>query len=82
MNAESVLPILMPGLSQMEVGTVIEWRRADGDQVAKGEVVAVVDADKVTLDVEAPRGGYLKITAQEEAEVAVGEPIGWIRSAQ
>jgi pyruvate dehydrogenase E2 component (dihydrolipoamide acetyltransferase) len=71
-------PIVMPGLSGMESGTVVEWRKDAGEVVERGEVVAVVDADKVTLDVEAPASGILEIAAEEEAEVSVGEPIGWV----
>jgi pyruvate/2-oxoglutarate dehydrogenase complex dihydrolipoamide acyltransferase (E2) component len=62
----------------MDAGTIVEWRKASGDIVERGEIVAVVDADKVTLDVEAPATGRIEITADEEAEVAVGEPIGWV----
>jgi pyruvate/2-oxoglutarate dehydrogenase complex dihydrolipoamide acyltransferase (E2) component len=71
-------PIVMPGLSDMEAGTVIEWRKATVDAVERGEIVAVVDGDKVTLDVEAPASGILEIIAEEEAEVSVGQPIGWV----
>ena len=71
----------MPGLRDMEVGVVVEWRRADGDTVGRGEILAVVDADKVSLEIEAPASGVLEIVAPEEAEVGVGEPIGWVRTA-
>ena len=70
--------IPMPGLSEMEAGTVVEWRKETGDLVERGEIVAVVDADKVTLDVEAPASGRLEIAVKEGAEVSVGEPIGWV----
>jgi pyruvate dehydrogenase E2 component (dihydrolipoamide acetyltransferase) len=73
-------PIVMPGLSDMEVGIVVEWRKGTGDLVAKGEIVAVVDADKVSLEVESPLAGVLDIVAEEEAEVSVGEPIAWVRT--
>ncbi len=71
-------PIVMPGLSDMDAGTVVEWRKASGETVERGEIVAVIDADKVSLDVEAPATGTLEIIAEENAEVAVGEPVGWV----
>lgn len=80
MSGRERLPIVMPGLSEMEAGVIVEWRRASGDRVARGEIVAVVDADKVTLDVESPDSGILEIEAAEDAEVAVGQPIGWVRA--
>lgn len=80
MSSEVRQPIFMPGLSDMETGTVVEWCKGTGDAVERGEIVAVVDADKVSLEVEAPAGGILEIAAEEEAEVIVGEPIGWVRT--
>jgi pyruvate dehydrogenase E2 component (dihydrolipoamide acetyltransferase) len=77
-SSDTRQPIVMPGLSDMESGTVVEWRKAAGERVERGEVVAVVDADKVTLEIEAPATGTLEITAEEAAEVSVGEPIGWV----
>jgi pyruvate dehydrogenase E2 component (dihydrolipoamide acetyltransferase) len=78
MNSDARQPIVMPGLSDMESGVVVEWRKAAGETVERGDVVAVIDADKVTLDVESPASGILEITAEEKAEVSVGEPIGWV----
>jgi pyruvate/2-oxoglutarate dehydrogenase complex dihydrolipoamide acyltransferase (E2) component len=71
-------PVVMPGLAEMEAGTVVEWRKRSGDWVEAGESIAYVDTDKVTVEVNAPASGYLQILAEEESEVAVGQPIAEI----
>jgi pyruvate dehydrogenase E2 component (dihydrolipoamide acetyltransferase) len=70
----------MPRLTiDMEKGTVLEWRKEEGDPVEKGEIVAVVFGDKVEWELEAPAAGVLlKILAAPEAEVAVNRPIAWV----
>ena len=70
----------MPGLRDMEFGTVLEWKKADGDWVERGEILAVVDADKVTIEVEAPVSGQLVILASESTELSVGGPMAEIQT--
>jgi len=55
------------GLTIEEV-TLSSWERAVGDQVAEGDVIAVVEADKANFEIVAPAAGVL-----EEQECAVGE---------
>jgi len=56
-----VTEVRMPRLSlTMEVGTVIEWRKAVGDRIAKGEELAEIETDKVNAALEAPAGGFLR----------------------
>jgi pyruvate/2-oxoglutarate dehydrogenase complex dihydrolipoamide acyltransferase (E2) component len=74
--------VFMPGLGDLETGTVLEWLHAPGGAVRRGEASAVVDADKVTVDVEAPDEGYLEILVAEGESAAVGEPIAHLLSAQ
>lgn len=40
-------------------GTVVEWRKAVGDQVAEDEVIAVVDTDKVSVDIRSAHVGVV-----------------------
>ena len=70
----------MPNLGHtMEEGKVSEWLKRVGDPVAKGEVIAVVESDKASFDVEAPADGtLLAIDAQDGAVVSVGATIGVI----
>ena len=79
------MPILvkMPkwGL-MMKAGTVTEWLRAEGDRVASGEPLFVVETDKATNDVEAPGDGVLRrIVAREGTEVVVRGAVGVIAVA-
>lgn len=59
--------IRMPQLGlTMTEGTVVEWVKREGDAVKTGEVVARIETDKLTSDVESPVDGVLlKICARE-----------------
>lgn len=72
--------IIMPKLGMgMEEGTVVEWLKKKGEQVQKGESVAVISSDKIEKDIEAPDNGILlKIAADVDETVTVGKAIGYI----
>ncbi|MYK03019.1 MAG: hypothetical protein F4037_13925, partial [Gemmatimonadales bacterium] len=72
--------VVMAQLSPtMEEGKLIEWKVAEGDAVAQGDVVAEIETDKANMDVEALGGGVLrKIVVQAGATVPVGALIGVI----
>ena len=54
------IPLTMPKMSMtMEEGTITEWQVAEGDEIAKGDVVAVVMTDKVDMEVESPAAGVV-----------------------
>lgn len=64
----------MPNLGHtMESGRIIEWLKAEGDAVAPGDALAVVETDKVTVDVEAPAAGLLLTVIAPAGSVA---PVG------
>jgi pyruvate dehydrogenase E2 component (dihydrolipoamide acetyltransferase) len=70
--------ILMPALSPtMEYGNLAKWIKKEGDVVSAGEVIAEIETDKATMEVEAVDEGTLgKIVVQEGAqEVAVNSLI-------
>lgn len=70
--------ILMPALSPtMEHGNLAKWIKKEGDTVSAGEVIAEIETDKATMEVEAVDEGTLgKIVVQEGAqEVAVNSLI-------
>lgn len=72
------IDILMPALSPtMESGTVSKWTVSVGDAVRSGDVIAEIETDKATMEVEAVEEGVLAvILVSEGAEgVAVGTPI-------
>ena len=54
----SVLP--MPALSPtMTSGNLASWKKAEGDAIAVGDVIAEVETDKATVDYEAQDEGFL-----------------------
>ena len=69
MATEVVLPAL--GIT-VEKGKILEWYKKEGDPVQKGEPLFLVEADKVTTDVESPSSGILsKILIQTGVEVPI-----------
>lgn len=74
-------PILMPALSPtMEEGTLARWLKSEGDKVASGDVIAEIETDKATMEVEAVDEGILaKIIVADGSEgVKVNSVIGVI----
>jgi pyruvate dehydrogenase E1 component beta subunit len=72
------VPILMPALSPtMTEGTLSKWLKSEGDDVAAGDVIAEIETDKATMEVEAVDEGKLgRILVKEGTEgVAVNAPI-------
>ena len=72
------IEILMPALSPtMEEGNLSKWVKKEGDKVAPGDVIAEIETDKATMEVEAVDEGTLgKILIAEGAEgVKVNTPI-------
>jgi len=70
--------ILMPALSPtMEEGTLAKWLKQEGDEVTAGDVIAEIETDKATMEVEAVDEGTLgKILVAEGTEgVKVNTPI-------
>ena len=54
------IEILMPALSPtMEEGTLARWMKSEGDQVRSGDVIAEIETDKATMEVEAVDEGVL-----------------------
>jgi pyruvate dehydrogenase E1 component beta subunit len=73
--------ILMPALSPtMEQGTLAKWLKREGDAVKSGDVIAEIETDKATMEVEAVDEGTLaKILIPDGTEnVAVNTPIAVI----
>ena len=72
------IEILMPALSPtMEEGNLSKWVKKEGDKVAPGDVIAEIETDKATMEVEAVDEGTLgKILVAEGTEgVKVNTPI-------
>src|SRR5262247_2418177 len=70
----------MPALGvAQEKGTLLNWLKAEGQSVTKGEPLMEVETDKATVEVEAPASGILSnITASAGDEIPVGNKIAVI----
>jgi len=75
--------ITLPKLGQtVEEATIEKWHKAEGDTVAKGDVLCEITTDKATLEVESFYSGtLLKILAPEGEELAVGALIAVVGDA-
>ncbi|TVQ23634.1 MAG: pyruvate dehydrogenase complex dihydrolipoamide acetyltransferase [Spirochaetaceae bacterium] len=69
--------VLMTALSPtMEEGTIVAWRKKEGDSVSSGDVLCEVETDKATMDYEATQEGVLlKIIRGEGSSSSVGQTI-------
>jgi pyruvate/2-oxoglutarate dehydrogenase complex dihydrolipoamide acyltransferase (E2) component len=57
----------------MKEGTIVEWTKTIGDRVEEGDVLAVVETEKVETELTSPVTGTLtEIHVQEEETVSVG----------
>lgn len=72
--------VTMPKLSDsMETGQILEWKVREGDQVREGDVLADIESDKATLELECFRAGTMaRILHGDGAEVPVGQTIALI----
>src|SRR5215203_2988370 len=75
------IQVLMPALSPtMEKGNLSKWLKREGDKVKSGDVIAEIETDKATMEVEAVDEGTLGkiLVAEGTADVAVNTPIAVI----
>ena len=62
----------------MEEGTLVSWRKQDGETVKVGDVIAEIETDKSNVEIEAEDAGVLHVQAQPGAVVSVGKVIAVI----
>lgn len=74
------IAIEMPKLGyDMEVGTISAWVKKVGDSISRGDVLAEIETEKSTVEMEALAGGTLvEIALEPGTEVPVGTVIGWL----
>jgi 2-oxoglutarate dehydrogenase E2 component (dihydrolipoamide succinyltransferase) len=75
MPVDIIIP--SPGESITDV-TVGAWLKSSGQWVEKDEPLVEIESDKAALEVAAPESGLLTITAEQGAEMNVGDVIGTI----
>lgn len=62
-----------------ETVTVLEWLKIEGQQVEEGEIILVIETDKITIDVESPGTGTLAgISAHAGDVIPIGTAIAYI----
>jgi len=75
--------ILMPKLAMsMKQGTLTEWCVAEGDRVENGQVVLVIETEKVSYELEAPASGFIHIIAQQDETIPVLETLAIIADSE
>lgn len=69
--------VSMPKLGfDMAEGTLVRWVKAEGEAVTKGDVLAEIETDKATVEVESPYTGVVaRHLVEEKTSVPVGTPI-------
>ncbi|UZE47142.1 pyruvate dehydrogenase complex E1 component subunit beta [Rhodopseudomonas sp. P2A-2r] len=75
------IQVLMPALSPtMEKGNLSKWLKKEGDAIKSGDVIAEIETDKATMEVEATDEGTLGkiLVAEGTQDVAVNTPIATI----
>jgi pyruvate dehydrogenase E2 component (dihydrolipoamide acetyltransferase) len=71
--------VVMPKLAMMmKQGKVVEWKVKEGERINKGQVIMVIETEKVTYDIEASVSGYFHIVTKLDETVPVDYVVAWI----
>jgi len=75
--------VVMPALEMaQETGKLVSWKKKEGEQVKKGEILLEVETDKAVVEIEAAGDGVLAgVTAKVDDVVPVGQIIAWLLKA-
>ena len=75
--------VKMPQLSDtMSSGKILTWKKKEGDQISRGDILAEVETDKANLEIESFfNGTLLKIMVPASSTAKVGEVIAVIGAA-
>jgi len=75
--------VILPKVDMdQDASTIVEWLKNEGDQVQQGEMILVIETDKVAVEVEAPVSGILQgIRAQPGENLPIGTVIAYILSS-
>lgn len=80
MSIELKVPSVGESITEVQIG---EWLKAEGERVARDEVLVTIDTDKVTVELSAPAAGVLSaIKVKSGEEAAVGDVIGYIEASE
>jgi pyruvate dehydrogenase E2 component (dihydrolipoamide acetyltransferase) len=72
--------VVMPALEMaQETGKLVSWKKSEGEQVTKGELLLEIETDKAVVEIEAAGDGVLSgVSAKEGDVVPVGQTIAWL----
>jgi 2-oxoglutarate dehydrogenase E2 component (dihydrolipoamide succinyltransferase) len=74
-----LIDITVPSVGEsVTEATLAQWYKKDGDRVSKGELLFVLETDKVTLEIEAEADGVLQISKSEGETMPIGGVVGII----
>ena len=76
----AALEVILPKVDMdMDSGTIVEWKVAEGARVQQGDIVFEMETGKAMMEVEAPGTGVIRGLAAITGEpVAIGTPVAWI----
>jgi pyruvate dehydrogenase E2 component (dihydrolipoyllysine-residue acetyltransferase) len=75
--------LVMPKLAMaMQQGTVVEWTVAEGAKVDAGQIVLVIETEKVNYECEAPAAGFLHIVVEPDNTVPVYEILALVTETE
>jgi len=77
------ISVVMPALEMaQETGKLVSWKKREGEQVKRGEMLLEVETDKAVVEIEAGGDGMLSgVTAKVGDVVPVGQTIAWLLKA-
>src|SRR3954470_20945573 len=80
MAVNTTVEVVMPAMGEsVSDGTILEWHKQEGDEVAEGETLVEISTDKVDAEVPAPAGGtVVKIHAAEGDTVSIATVLAEI----
>src|SRR4051794_41428613 len=80
MAVNTTVEVLMPAMGEsVSDGTILEWHKQEGDEIAEDETLVEISTDKVDAEVPAPTSGTIvKIHAAEGDTVDVGSVLAEI----
>ncbi|MPZ48325.1 MAG: dihydrolipoamide acetyltransferase [Dehalococcoidia bacterium] len=71
-----ITEVVMPQMgADMKEGTIINWRKAEGDEVNRGEIIAEIETDKANIEIEAFGAGVFRKAIHKDGETV---PVGTI----
>jgi pyruvate dehydrogenase E2 component (dihydrolipoamide acetyltransferase) len=63
----------------MQEGTIVSWKKKEGDSIERGEVLVEIETEKAVVEMDVPTAGVVgKLVVEEGATVPVGQPIAII----